>query len=243
MRNKIDSKAIDALVVAGCFIASMLCIAVIFFISYTNVLADEKEIVKPYRVPTFTGDPVEFKDIQPAIKPAKQIDSGLIFRTIVNCYPIKPWGIDIQLRAAMTHKDESESTINTSDLGQYYIGIVAKMPIYSEPEIDKERNREYNRRKETSATISTMIKALSTKRRAERLLGLYLSLEKRAQLRVAEGIVSADEQIKYLDKVAQAQSDLDSAVAEIEGARLTLVGQCRSEVEHTVNEFLLSELR
>jgi hypothetical protein len=206
--------------------------------------ADEPlDIVTPYRVPTFTGETAEFRNIQPAIKPAKKIDSDLIFRTIVNCYPVKPWGVDIQLRAAVTQKDESETTINTSDLGRYYIGVVARMPIYSEPEIERARNKEYIRRKDTTATIAKMIQALATKRRAERLLGLYMSLEQRAQLRVAEGIVETTEQIGYLEKVALTQAELDTANAEIEGARLALVGQCRPEVEHTVNDFLLHEIQ
>lgn len=216
----------------------------VLFAAYSDACAEEKEaLVQPYRVPTFTGEPAEFKEIQPAIKPAKKIDSDLIFRTVVNCYPIKPWGIDVQLRAGLTYADQSKTTINTTDLGKYYVGVVAKMPIYSEPEIDRTRTREYQRRKETSDTIATMIKALATKRRAERLLGLYMSLERRSQLRVSAGIVDTTEQIGYLEKVAMTQAELDAANAEIEGARLALVGQCRPEVEDQVNNFLMSEIR
>jgi hypothetical protein len=223
--------------------ASKIKVIGLVMISATAWADETRDIVTPYRVPTFTGEAAEFRDIQPAIKPAKKIDSDLIFRTIVNCYPIKPWGMDIQLRAAMTQRDESETTINTSDLGRYYIGVVARMPIYSEPEIERARNKEYDRRKDTTATIAKMIQALATKRRAERLLGLYQSLEQRAQLRVAEGIVETTEQIGYLEKVALTQAELDTANAEIEGARLALLGQCRPEVEHTVNDFLLNEIR
>lgn len=219
---------------------SKIKIMLLFLVSSAS-LADE-EIVRPYRVPTFTGETTEFREIQPAIKPAKKIDSDLIFRTIANCYPIKPWGIDIRLRAGTTFKDTTENTINTGELGRYYVGVVASMPIYSETEIDKARTREYRRRKETATMIQQLISALSTKRRAERLLGLYVSLEKRAQLRVSQGLTDTTEQIGYLEKVAITQSELDTANAQIEGARIALVGQCRPEVAERVNTFLMSEI-
>lgn len=76
------------------------------------------------------------------------------------------------------------------------------------------------------------------RRRAQRELGLYTSLEARAQKRVAMGLMEASEQIGYLEKVAQAQAALDAATAHIEGARLALVGQCRDEVAEEVNRYL-----
>jgi len=79
---------------------------------------------------------------------------------------------------------------------------------------------------------------LSGRRRAQRELGLYASLEARSQQRVGLGLTEAAEQIGYLEKVAQAQAKLDDANASIEGARLALVGQCRDEVANEVNDYL-----
>jgi hypothetical protein len=57
------------------------------------------------------------------------------------------------------------------------------------------------------------------------------------------GIVDASEQIGYLEKVAQAQSELDDAGARIEGARLALAGQCRDGVANEVNAYLIDITR
>lgn len=61
---------------------------------------------------------------------------------------------------------------------------------------------------------------------AVRTLALAAAMEQRAQLRVNQGIADADEQIKWLDKVAGAE------------ARLKLVSQCRDESADTVNAYL-----
>ena len=102
-----------------------------------------------------------------------------------------------------------------------------------------ERTKEYQRRQEVAANVSALLKAVADRRRAERELGLFASLEARSQKRVYLGVAEAVEQVTYLEKVAQSQSDLDASQAAIEGARLALVGQCRDEVADEVNGYLL----
>ena len=95
---------------------------------------------------------------------------------------------------------------------------------------------------QTTSTIKELLTAVATKRRAERLMGLYSSLEKRAQVRIETGVAPVDEQIGYLEKVATTQGELDTAEAAIEGSRLALIGQCRPEVVDEVNNYILSEI-
>ena len=52
------------------------------------------------------------------------------------------------------------------------------------------------------------------------------------------GVTETPEQVRYLEKVVKAQSNLDDANAKILAARLALVGQCREEVTDQVNAYL-----
>jgi len=205
----------------------------------TQSLPEPPRII-PYEIPSFTGKQVEFKAPVPAMKPAARIDSNAIFHVIANCYPAKPsFGLELELQAGLRMApDNTVTTFDTSGLAKYYVGLVASLPLYSAGEIDKERSKEYKRRMQTAASIGELAKSISAKRRAQRQLGLYTSLEARSQRRVVMGVVGAEEQIKYMDKVMSAQASLDDAAAMIESARLALIGQCRQETFDQVNVYL-----
>ncbi len=201
------------------------------------------EIVPPYQVPTFTGETTDWHTMKPAINPAKTVNADLIVETINHCYPVPAMNIEIGLKVGTTFKPPSTGqTVQSLDASQYYAGIVATMPLYSGVEIDKEQKLAIDRKLNTAAVVSTMLTALSTKRRAERMLGLYLSLEKRSQKRVQEGIVAVEEQIAMLEKVATTQGELDAANAQIEGSRLSLIHQCKPEDTERLNNFILNEI-
>ena len=200
--------------------------------------------IKRFEIPTFTGKPVDWNHQKPAINPLPKIDSDAIFKAVNRCYPLKSgFGLDISLRAGANYKPSGNNQINTLDSNNYYAGIVANMPLYSDVEIDKERKLEYQRRMETTATIKAMLEGVATKRRAERLMGLYSALEKRAQERIKNGLAEIAEQITFLEKVATTQGELDQANATIEASRLALIGQCRPDAEQAVNDYILNQIK
>lgn len=222
-------------------------LALVLFAVFTQAAAEEEHKppnIPPFEIPTFTGKSVDWKKQLPPINELPKIDGDAIFKTVNGCYPLKSgFGLDISLKAGATYKDSAGSNqINTLDSNRYYAGIVANMPLYSDVEIDRERKLEYQRRMETTATIKTMLEGVASKRRAERMMGLYTALEKRAQVRVSKGVAETAEQIAFLEKVAATQGELDQANATIEAARLALIGQCRPEVEEQVNDFILQEI-
>jgi hypothetical protein len=235
-----------------------LCIAINpvyaedFILKYFNNQRVENKppTIKPYQVPSFTGATVDWNNIKPAIEPKKKINGDVIFQIINKCYPLKSgFGLEVSLRSGLNYKPSTKNTnggndtvVQTYDSQNYYAGIVANMPLYSDVEIDKERKLEYQRRMQTTETIKGLLTAVATKRRAERLMELYTSLELRARARVRESIASTEEQITYLEKVATTQGDLDAAEAAIVGSRLALIGQCRSEVVEEVNNYILLEI-
>jgi hypothetical protein len=218
--------------------------AVITFISLPSTAEEQKPpTIKPFEIPTYTGKPVDWNHQKPAINPLPKIDGDAIFKVVNRCYPLKSgFGLDISLKAGATYKDTTSNQINTLDSNRYYAGIVANMPLYSDVEIDKERKLEYQRRMETTATIKSMLEGVATKRRAERMMGLYSALEKRAQERIRNGLAETTEQITFLEKVATTQGELDQANATIEASRLALIDQCRPDVEEQVNDYILREI-
>lgn len=201
--------------------------------------------IERFEIPTFTGKPVDWNHPKPAINELPKVNGDAIFNIVNRCYPLKSgFGLDVSLKTGVTYRDQDSNSqqINTLDSNRYYAGIVASMPLYSDVEIDKERKLEYQRRMQTTDTIKALLEGIAGKRRAERLLGLYEALEKRSQARIREGIAPTDEQISYLEKVAITQGELDKSNAQIEGARLALIGQCRAEVVEQVDNYIREEI-
>jgi hypothetical protein len=210
----------------------------ILLIFAVSLPCNAEETAPPYQVPTFAGENIDFHEIKPAPNPAKTVDADLITHTINACYPVAPMNLEVAVKVGTNYRPtNSAGTIQTADSASYYAGVVASMPLYSGVEIDKEQKLAIDRKEKTAGLVAQMLTALSTKRRAERMLTLYASLEKRSQKRVA-----VDEQIGYLEKVAQTQGELDGANAQIEGSRLALIHQCTDHDIERLNNFILSEI-
>jgi len=218
----------------------MFMLFLLLILGVKNAKADE---IKAYEVPTFSGTDLDFHAVKPAPNPAKTVDGDLITRTVNACYPVPAMNLDVSVKVGTNFRPpQSSGTIQTADSASYYAGVVASMPLYSGVEIDKEQKLTIERKEKTASLVAQMLTALSTKRRAERMLTLYASLEKRSQKRVADGIVAVDEQIGFLEKVATTQGELDGANAQIEGARLALIHQCTDNDVERLNNFILSEI-
>ena len=100
------------------------------------------------------------------------------------------------------------------------------MPLYSGRELDREKEREYVRRKDTAKAVADFISAIAGRNHAVRELALYRSLEARAAVRVQQGVTEATEQVGYLEKVASSQEKLITEETKIMESRLLLAGMC-----------------
>ena len=192
--------------------------------------------VQPYEVPTF-GAKRNFRDAPAQWQKAPKIDGDAVFRMIIACYPNKSqWNIDVNLETAI--RTANAVDITGTAIGKSTVGIVARMPLYSATEMDREREREYRRRTDTAGKVADFVGQLASRNQALRMLALAAAMESRAQIRVNEGIADAEEQIKYLDKVAAAENQLITAEAKAMDARLSLVAMCRDEAADAVNAYL-----
>lgn len=202
--------------------------------------------VQPYQVPTYDGKPGDFQAKIPELANFPDVDTESLFKVVVNCFPERvPWGFEAKFVGSARYTDSTKNTttITSTDnsgigLSKYYAGVVVEIPLFSASEINTERRAEYQRRTQLSENIAAFVKGMAAMRRSWREIGIYNAATIRSQARVREGIAPTTEQFGYVEKVAEAYSKLDEAKAMVEGARLALYGQCRSEVADEVNEYL-----
>ena len=183
--------------------------------------------VKPYQMPTMAGDGLDYHARPADIVQAPALDADAIFKAVLACYPERSkFDIDVDLRAAIRSSDVLDLQDTATGLGKSYVGIVASMPLYSGKELDREKDREYVRRKDTAKAVADFVTAIAGRNHAVRELALYRSLEARSAVRVKEGITEATEQVGYLEKVASSQDKLIGEEAKIMESRLLLAGMC-----------------
>ena len=130
-----------------------------------------------------------------------------------------------------------DDLFETTDIGSNYVGIVARMPLYSYTELDRERDREFHRRTSAATSVAQFISAVATRNHAIRELALHRALEARAAIRVRKGVAGASEQVTYLEKVA-GQRALIKAEAEIMESRLTMAALCDPEKQLRMSQYL-----
>jgi hypothetical protein len=230
-------------------VALRLLVLVVVLLNQTEVLADywwseekaeDPPIFQPYELPTLAGDNIDYHDKPEALIKASIIDAESLFLTVMRCYPANSsWDIDVKLQARITtNTSELFYSEDDSSISSNYVGIVASMPLYSTKEISRDKEREYRRRTDMAEMIATFVSAIATRNRALRELSLYRSLEARSSVRVKNGIVSAVEQIGFLEKVSARNELLIKTKMEILKSRLQLAATCEPNKYDQINTYL-----
>ena len=204
--------------------------------------AQQPPKAKPYKIPTLSGDDLNFKAKPPPLVKAPKIDADAVYQYVLDCYPeASKWNLDVNLRAQIASTPESilssEGT-NTTELGSSYLAIVASLPLYSSKELNREKERESLRRQNVATIVADFIAAIASRNHAIRQNALYRGLETRSALRVQQGISEAKEQMGYLEKVATSRESLIKQEAKIMESRLKLSGMCDPVNEKTINTWL-----
>jgi len=194
---------------------------------------------KPYRLPRFDDTYTNEDHYTPVapIKLAKYVDAESLFNLLTGCYP-EPSKFNLEVTLETSFKNRSTYDVTGSNVGKHYVGIVARMPLYSTKEFNRERQRELLVRQNTAALISSFMINLAKRNHSQRELGLYSSLEARAQIRVQSGFTGTEEQVKYLEKVAVAQRELIEAEAKLIQYRIQMVAMCQASKAHYVNRYI-----
>lgn len=112
------------------------------------------------------------------------------------------------------------------------------MPLYSASELDKEFEREAGRMQQAAQAVGQIVEGLAAAHRARRETELYEALERRAQVRVAEGVAITAEQVGALKEVAAAHTSAAQAAAKLTAYRLHLQSLCRRDRAAPLFEYL-----
>ena len=195
--------------------------------------------IEPYELPTLQNNKTNYKDEIPALRPAPRINPDDIFHAVLKCYPEQSkFKLDLDLVAGMRSTMDEYDSSSWPEISEHYVGIVGKMPLYSASEQTRERQWEYQRRTAIAQSVATFTKALADRNHAYRMMGLYLSLEARSQVRVKQGVANVEEQIALLEKVADTQRDVVTQESILVQERLSLVGLCEQRNVQRMNDYL-----
>lgn len=195
---------------------------------------------KPYKIPTLSGNEVNFRHRPPAFVKAPMINPDFIYNALLSCYPANShWDLDIRLRAQLrTNEGFFTDDTGSTEIGSNYVAIIANLPLYSGKELDREREREYRRRTDLAKLSADFVTAIAQRNHAIRELAIYRALETRSALRVQNGIAPANEQISYLEKVAKSQQQLIKAEGKIMENRVTMYATCEPVQRDHMNHYL-----
>ena len=192
---------------------------------------------KPFETPRFDNNNVSIHTPIAPLKLAPRVDPEGIFNAVSHCYPERSkFNLEFELQGRYSNRAIYD--ITSTDIGKHYFALVARMPLYSVTDLNREREREHARRTLTATTIGHFMAALADRNHAHRKLGLYSALEARSQIRVAQGVTRTNEQVGYLEKVATAQQELIQAESQLVQHRLILVAQCGEGNTEQVSDYL-----
>jgi hypothetical protein len=187
----------------------------------------------PLTVPLFDGIERSYKPPSNPLKRPEIPDFRRLFELTVACWPEKSWfrgelhveGRFANKKAAQNSSvDPLSGAITTRD--DRYIALVARIPLLSASELDKERNREAERRGKIAEAVGSLVSAYAERVMQTRQLSLVQALEKRAQERVRMGVAETSEQVHYLEQVAALETRIQALQGDEIKARLHLLGMC-----------------
>jgi hypothetical protein len=223
----------------------VITIATAAAVAVISAVAAAAATAAPTSVPTFTGEKnaIQAPAMQAPQKP--RTPTRRLYRAVEKCYPeasyfrgeIALQGRAQNTRAATLHTDGQLATGSRVNLA-----LVVSIPLYSASEIDRERNREFNRRVGAATAIGDFVKAVADRRKSERQLELYKALESRAKERVAIGVAATEEQVNYMEKVAMVSGDVIAAEGLVEKTRLALLSQCAEGKDSHVDELISEQI-
>lgn len=188
----------------------------------------------PFAVPLFDGleRGIDYdRQARPDAVPVPSADA--LVSAVVACYPARSLfraevGIEAGARQyvgnAGSSVDLTTGAVSSGD--NAYIGIVARIPLWSDAELDRQREQESRRRQEVAQVVGALWAALAERSSVARMLSLSLPLERRAQERVKLGVANTSEQVGALETVAKLTGDLGRVDAKLVQARLALLALC-----------------
>ena len=172
-------------------------------------------------MPESSGHVARLRDVPPA-PAAQEYDGDAIAAAATACSP-EPGGSWIRPEVALT---VSQDTSDKAGRNQYWAGVTASLPLYSHAEVEKEREKSYQRRVQVAELVGKYLNARGVAQRGARELALWDADETRSRARVSSGVASSSEQEAAADKAIMARERVEGARADMMAARLALLAPC-----------------
>ena len=205
-------------------------------------LANDDTQKKPHELPTYSGDKPSYHAPEKPPKPGQLPDARELYEKTLNCWPVPSYmraevALEGRVRTDRTQMLDSDGTVRTG--GRAGVAVVARLPLYSALELDREREREYMRRTKLADATGNFISILAERQKHVRQLELLRALERRAQERVKAGITETGEQVGFMEKVAATEGELLKQSGQLQKARLELLGHCSPSQADQVDRYIL----
>jgi hypothetical protein len=197
---------------------------------------------KSHELPTYSGQKPSYHAPEKPSVPSQLPDARELYERTLNCWPAPSFmraevALEGRVRSERTQTMDSDGTVRSG--GRAGVGVVARLPLYSAMELDREREREYMRRTKLADATGNFLSILAERQKHVRQLELMRALERRAQERVKAGITETSEQVGYLEKVAGLEGELLKQSGMLQKARLELIGHCSSAQADDVDRYIL----
>ena len=204
-----------------------------------GVLAGDE---KPFELPTYTGEKPTINAPERPAKPGVMPDPKDLYQRALDCWPAQTYirsevFVEGRVRSDQTNFLDDSGTIRGANRSS--VALVARLPLYSALELDREREREYGRRTKLAEAVGVFVTSLSERQKARRELELIRVLERRAQERVRIGVTETAEQVKYLERVAALEGELMRLGGQLQKSRLELVGHCTAREGEVMDRHLV----
>lgn len=190
----------------------------------------QSEPDKPFLLPTYSGESpsLHAPDKPPAPGPAP--DARDLYERALACWPVRSlFRGEVTLEGRVRNErglylDDSNGV--SSGGSRASAALVARLPLYSAIELDREREREWSRRVRVAESAGAFVSVLAERDKLRRQLDLLRALERRSQERVRAGVAETAEQVGFMEKVASTEGEIVRLSGLLQKARIELLGNC-----------------
>lgn len=188
------------------------------------------ETERPFLLPTYSGDSPSIHPPDKPPAPGVAPDARDLYERALACWPVRSlFRGEVTLEGRVRNErglylDDSQGV--ASGTSRASAALVARIPLYSSIELDREREREWSRRVRVAESAGAFVSVLAECDKLRRQLDLLRALERRSQERVRAGVAETAEQVAFMEKVAGAEGEIVRLSGMLQKARIELLGNC-----------------
>ena len=173
----------------------------------------------------------------------KKTEIGLTYSKLnqltSKCLIDKGWlDMDVDLKSGVSTRqrgfNESQDT---------FVGLVATVPLFSGKELDRERDKLINRKRQATDDIAAMIENIEKVLHDRRMIDIYKIMESRSRKRVQSGVIGLSEQVDIMEKLSTMRKEIITFTAQVGGKYTALLNGCKEgQDKRALKDYMDEEL-